>query len=251
MASNKSAAPGRKRNSGDAVVVTFFSIIIAICYYIVMYRLFSRADTFLALHGVLKVLRWVFLGFAAALAVLAVKARRDGKELAPRRFGWGAFIALMLDLSFFLMTFYYLDGAKLACIAFITLAVLRLIYLIYGWEFTFAAIEFAAAEIALYLKIYYYGILAYIAVALAVLVIFAVFEVELVAKHHGGRLVVKEHRYYVLRKNTKYFITFLSAALSVIAIAAGLVSSVIGFYAMIALACVAFVYIVYYTVKLM
>ena len=251
MTSNKSAAPGKKRDSGDSVVITFFSIIVAICYYILMYHLFKRADTFLALHSVLKILRWVFLALAAALAVLAVKASRDGNELAPRRLGWGAFIAFMLDLSFFLMTFYYLDGTKLACIAFITLAVLRLIYLIYGWEFTFAAIEFAAAEIALYLRIYYPGILAYIAVAILVIMIFAVFEVELVAKHHGGKLVVKEHRYAVLGKKTKYFITFLSAALSVIAIAIGLVSSVMGFYVMIALACVAFIYIVYYTVKLM
>ena len=252
MAMNKSAAADKKhKDSGNAVIATFFAIIIAICYYILIYRLFGRADTLVATYSVLRIARWVFIAFAAALAVLAWKACKDGKEIIMRRCIWGAVIALLLAISFFMITYAYVEGAKLACIAFVLLAVLRLFYLIYEWEFTLSAIQFAAAEVALYLTIYYNSVWSIVAVVLAVLVILAVLALELFVKRTGGKLILRKRKFRILRKNAKYFLAFLAAALSVAAIVVGLISPALGYYAMIGLACVAFVYIVYYTVKLM
>jgi len=251
MASDKTSANRDRRDSGGATVATFFAIVIALCYYILIYRLFARAGTFIAVWPVVSILRWVALAFAAALAVLAWKAGRDGSKTRSRRLWWAAVLVLMFAIALFLTARYYAEGAKLACIAFIVLALLRLFWCIYDWEFTLAAVPLAAAGLALYLRISYHGIWPLLLSILALLFILAVLALVLLLRQREGKLPLRGRQVRLLTKRAKFPLLIAAAGIALVAVCVGLLLPAAGLYALIAVACVVFVYLVYYTVRLM
>ena len=162
---------------------------------------------------------------------------------------------LALGLSSGLIVLFYRAAVELLYILVPAAAVLALVYYLYQKEFFFSAFGIGVGLLGLWLVRKNSGthdlLVALYTVAGELLLLVLLLLLMKLKKEHGT-LTVKGKQFPILSKQSSYLPMFLSCALGVLALAAGLLlGSTAAFYLLFVLLAWLFVLLVYYTVKMM
>lgn len=162
---------------------------------------------------------------------------------------------LAVGLSSGLIVLFYRAAVDLLYILVPAAAVLVLVYYLYQKEFFFSVCSIGIGLLGLWLVRKNNGthdLLVNLYAVAGAIVLLAILLLVLSLKKNHGALTIKDKQYSVLSKQTCYLPMFLSCALGLLALAAGvLFGSTAAFYLLFVLLAWLFVLLVYYTVKMM
>lgn len=134
-------------------------------------------------------------------------------------------------------------------------AVLALVYYLYQREFFFSVCATGTALLGLWLVRKNSGthdLLVTVYAACGIVLLAAILAFAALLKKSSGTLTIKGQQFTVLPKQTSYLPIFLSCAISVLSLVAGLIlDGTIAFYLLFVLLAWLFVLLVYHTVKMM
>ena len=245
--------PTSKDKDSNAILITFILAIVVMCALIFIYRLYnSSVVAMVNTYDTLVLIKWITLGLFALSAIftICIWKRWSGRK---RRFCIiTSAVFLILCFSCFMMSQYYLTGVKLLCGLYAIAFVLYLIYLIYRWEFfTICSLIAISGMILWLLMSYVSGFAAAIVFALGLICCVLWFLTLMSAKNHKGVLNIFGRSIQLFKKSTNYTPMFIVVPICAAALIIGFISTLLCYYCMIALVCIAFICAVYYTVKLM
>ena len=241
----QSARRAREDQLYSYILSAFGLCILLELFLIALYRTFYTTDAY-ALEFYLRKFWWLGLLPTAACVVWLVLDRRGKKKRTLPI--WGALFFLIGSVMALLMGHYRHQAAKAGCIALPILAVLYCVYLIYQREFFLTALSFGLSILALWLFRRGIGGSAYLLAALAVVLILTLWSA--LAARWGGRLWKGGPRLFGPRG--EWAVLFTAYGVSALCLLGTLLlGAAFAYVAIIALAVLAFVAAVYYTVKIM
>ena len=239
-----------ERNMNRAVVLLIAGLV-AEWYLLMADRYYARGTIkqMLGLYDFLGAMRWIGLPvLVAGIALLALRAKKSW-------FGWlggllagvGGFFAF----TSFAMRHYYPTSVTAMCVLVPVLLILGIVYLFYQAEFSVQATALAMALGALVLLGRSGSGAVKVCAVLALIGIAALFVCARQLKKNGGVFERGDKKLRVFTVNADYRLTLGVPALCFVLVLAALFAPVVAFYATWALAIVAFVLAVYYTIQLM
>ena len=247
----KQARPRAKQTDRDSqsIVYTFIAAVVVLCVLVFIHKLFSRGSTMIQTLDTLAVLRWVFLALAVLLALGAIyRRRKSGGKMLLRL----TVIALMAGLSSWVMADYFLNGVKFLCGFYVLAALVYLVWLIYRAEFFTVCLLIAVTGLSLWIMLMAPGSVgAYAALAVGLMCCIVYSVLVVLARRGKGKLKLHGKTCKLYSGNTAYGAMAACAMASAAALIVGVLGTTYAYYCIIAMVCVAFVYAVYYTVKLM
>ena len=238
------------RNMNRAVVLLIAGLI-AEWYLLMVDRYYARGtiSQVVRWYDFFGVLRWIALAVLAAGIALFVM--RGKKAWFAKAGGALACVGAFFAFTSFAMRHYYPVSVTVLCVAVPVLLVLGIVYLFYQAEFSVQATALAMALGALAL-LGRSGTAAVKACAvLALLGNAALLACTLMLKKSGGVFERGGKKLRVFGASADYRLTLGVPALCIVLVLAALFAPAVAFYATWALAIVAFVLAVYYTIKLM
>jgi len=238
---------------GAAMVLEFLLLLVN-KYYINFTADSAAIDLALALGTVIKVTTVLGLLGAAVCGFFGWKrAKCDGTF----PFLWLVLTVTVLavGISSGLIALFYRAAVELLYILVPAMAVLALVYYLYQREFFFSACGTGVGLLGLWLVRKNNGnhdLLVTLYTVIGVVVLLAILLLALYLKKNQGILTIKGRRLSVLPKNSNYLPLFLSCAIGLLALAAGLLlGGTAAFYLLFVLLAWLFILLVYYTVKMM
>ncbi len=238
------------RNMNRAVLLLIAGLI-AEWYLLMADRYYARGTVtqFLKWYDFFGVMRWI--GLLLLIAGVVLYVLREKKPWFASLGGALAAAGVFFAFSSFIMRHVFPTSVTVMCILIPVLMVLGIVYLFYQTEFSVQATALAMALGAIALlsrsgssRVKACAILALIGIA-------ALFAATLLLKKADGVFHAKGRRLRLFPAGMDYSLTLGVTALCLVLVLAGLFAPAVAFYAMWALAIVAFVLAVYYTVKLM
>ena len=269
-----SAKKEKEKESYGKVITVFILAIAAVAYLMIIYKLYSRADTLVGTYNFLIIMTWVGVaGTVFGIVWAAVSNMR--KEKAGRSRINGVFIAVifaLIGICDWLMSVYYLDAIQVLWVVVPAIAVLYLIYCCYQQEFFIIALLSGISIFLLWFlsKTDFTGIAARLGwivgtqgnsfwlpyqvtafiVGYAVIIVCFVFT-KIAGKQKGG-LNFGDKSIGFLTPKAEYTTLFISYAVMAAVLLAALIGGSVGaYYAMIAAIAYLFIMAVYHTVKMM
>lgn len=239
-----------ERNMNRAVVLLIAGLV-AEWYLLMADRYYARGTVtqMLGWYDFFGVMRWIALALlAAGVVLLAMRSRKPwfttvGGILA----GVGGFFAF----TSFAMRHYYPTSVTVLCVMVPVLLILGIVYLFYQVEFSVQATALALALGALVLLGRSGSTAVKTCAVLALIAIAVLFVCGCVLKKNEGVLTLGGRKMRVFSTSADYRLALGVPALCFVLVIAALAVPTIAFYATWALAIVAFMLAVYYTIKLM
>ena len=240
-----------KRNEPMRRALTFFLAGCVAELYLLLIRRFyvnGTVDQLLTCAEALPYLAGIGGAVAAVGLILGLMWRQNRER---RWIGWSVFAAgVFLGGSTLMIMALYDSALTLLCVVVPVAMLLGILWNLYDRECAWSLTILGASLIALWvcrraLNNIYLGTYVKIAVVLYLAVLAAVWFLASKAGRSGGRLGALQ----VLTPGADPLPVYLACGLSMAALAAGLFSSAIAYYAMWGLAIVVFALAVYYTVK--
>lgn len=238
---------------GAAMVLEFLLLLVN-KYYINFTADSASISLAMALSSVIKVTTVLGLLGAAVCGFFGWKHIED-KGVFP--FLWLVLTAtaLAVGISSGLIVLFYRAAVELLYILVPAMAVLALVYYLYQREFFFSACASGVGLLGLWLVRKNSGahnLVVILYTALGVVSLLAILLLVLNLKKNQGILTIKGNQLPILSKQCNYLPVFLSCAISLLALTAGLLlGSAAAFYLLFVLLAWLFVLLVYYTVKMM
>ncbi|MGI5970385.1 MAG: hypothetical protein ACOX7P_01495 [Oscillospiraceae bacterium] len=233
----------KRDEAGSRIFATFIITLAALILLLICYKFYTRGSAIHSVYVAATAIQWAGLGVFCIFGALRLIKRRSWLTrlcLAGAAVCFGGYIA----------AHYYIEGVKLLSIIVTGIAALYLVFLVYRSELFTVAVAIALAALATWMRIAGY-ILAWPAFYLAAAFDVIAFAALIICKKNGGFLRLGKKYLRFFDKNAAYLPLFISCALSAAVLIGGLFGHAIRFYSMFALIAAAFVYAVYYTVKLM
>ena len=239
-----------ERNMNRAVILLIAGLV-AEWYLLMADRYFVRGtiDQVVGWADCLEALVWVGLGLlAAGVVLLALR----GKKPRLGKAGWAlAGVGAFFAFSSAVMRYIYPLGVTVMCVLVPVLLILGIICLFYQAEFAIQAAALALALGALVLLNRSDSTRVKACAVFAILGVAALCVFSLALEKNGGMFGKGGKRTRIIGANTDYRLLFGVLALCLVAVLAALFAPAVAFYGTWALAVVAFVLAVYYTIKLM
>ena len=239
-----------ERNMNRAVLLLTAGLV-AEWYLLMVDRYYARGTISQVTHWyqMLGVLRWVAL---AALAIgIVLMFLRGQKPWVAKTGGVLTACGAFLAFTSVAMRHYYPVSVTVLCVAVPVLLLLGIIYLFYQAEFSVQATELAMALGAAVLLGRSGSAAVKLCAALAICGITALLICTAMVRKNGGVIRLNGETLQVFGPKTDYRLTLGVPVLCLAAAAAAFAAPTAAFYATWALAIVAFVLAVYYTIKLM
>lgn len=162
---------------------------------------------------------------------------------------------LAVGISSGLIVLFYRAAVELLYILVPAMAVLALVYYLYQREFFFSACGTGVGLLGLWLVRKNSGnhdLLVTLYTVVGAVILLAILLLALNLKKNQGNLAIGGKQLSILSKNSNYLPIFLSCAIGLLALTAGLLlGSTAAFYLLFVLLAWLFVLLVYYTVKMM
>jgi len=238
---------------GAAMVLEFLLLLVN-KYYVNFTADSASIAVALAMSTVIKVT--TALGLIGAV-VCGFFGWKNYKASGALPFLWLVLTAalLALGLGSGLIVLFYRAAVELLYILVPAAAVLALVYYLYQKEFFFSACGVGVGLLGLWLVRKNSGthdLLVTLYTVAGAVVLLAILLLMLKLKKEQGVLTIKGTQYSILSKQSNYLPMFLSCALGLLALVAGLLlGSTAAFYLLFVLLAWLFVLLVYYTVKMM
>lgn len=232
-------------------VVLLIGGLVAEWYLLMADRYYARgtAHQMLNWYRYFGVMRWI--GLAALVAGVALLLQKEKKtkmtRLGTALTAAGAFFAF----SSFAMRLAVPTSVTVMCVFVPVALILGIIYLFYQAEFSVQATALAMALFALALLSRSTSKLVMIFSGIALVATAALLALTLMLKKNGGLLKAGGKKLRVFPANTDYRLTLGVLALCLALVLVAMLIPGVAFYATWAMAVVAFVLAVYYTIKLM
>lgn len=238
------------RNMNRAVVLLIAGLI-AEWYLLIVERYYVRGTVaqYVGWYDVLGVLRWV--GLAALVAGVVLFVQRQKKKWFEKCGMALAAAGLFLAFSSFVMRHAWPTSVTVMCVFVPVLMILGIIYLFYQMEFSVQATALAMALFALALLGRSTTKRVYACAVVALVGIVVLLVGTLMLKSKGGVFQTNSKNLRVFPANTDYRLTLGVLALCFVLVLVAMLVMGVAFYATWALAVIAFVLAVYYTIKLM
>ena len=239
-----------ERNMNRAVILLIAGLV-AEWYLLMADRYYARGTItqMLGWYDFFGVMRWIALALlAAGVVMLALRARR------PWLSGAGGFLAGVggfFAFTSFALRHHYPTSVTVMCVLVPVLLILGIVYLFYQAEFSAQATALAMALGALVLLSRSASTAVKTCAVLALAAIALLLVCVCVLRKSGGVLTLGGRKMRVFSANADYRLTLGVPALCFVLVLAAMFASAVAFYATWALAIVAFVLAVYYTIKLM
>ena len=239
-----------ERNMNRAVVLLIAGLI-AEWYLLMVDRYYARGTVtqVLGWYDFFGVMRWAALALlAVGVVMLALRGRKPWVTKAGGVLtGVGAFFAF----TSFAMRHYYPTSVTVLCVLVPVLLILGIVYLFYQAEFSVQATALALARGALVLLGRSGSTTVRVCAVLALVAIAVLFVCACVLRKNDGVLTLGSRKMRVFSANADYRLTLGVPVLCFALVIAAMFASGVAFYATWALAIVAFMLAVYYTIKLM
>lgn len=238
---------------GAAMVLEFLLLLVN-KYYINFTADSAAIDLALTLGSVIKVTTVLGLLGAAVCGFFGWK-RFKGDGTFPFLWLVLTVTVLAVGISSGLIVLFYRAAVELLYILVPAAAVLALVYYLYQREFFFSACCTGVGLLGLWLVRKNNGnhdLLVALYTVIGVVILLAILLLALYLKKNQGILTIKNRQLSVLPKNSNYLPLFLSCAIGLLALAAGLLpGGTAAFYLLFVLLAWLFILLVYYTVKMM
>jgi len=239
-----------ERNMNRAVLLLVAGLV-AEWYLLMVDRYYARGtvNQFIKWYDFLGAMRWI--GLAVLIAGVVLYVLREKGAWFGRLGGALAAVGVFFAFTSAVMRHVYPTSVTVMCILVPVLMVLGIVYLFYQTEFSVQATALALALGAIALLSRSGSSRVKACAVLALLGIAALLAGTFLLKKADGLLTLKGRKLRLFPANTDYSLTIGVPALCLALVLIGLFAPAVAFYAMWALAIVAFVLAVYYTVKLM
>ena len=238
------------RNMYRAVILLIAGLV-AEWYLLMAERYYARGSALqmLAWYDYLGVMRWVGLGVLAVGVVMWTQLAK--KALLEKTGAALAAAGLFFAFSSFAMRYAWPTSVTAMCVFVPVVLILGIIYLFYQAEFSVQATALAMALFALALLGRSTSTLVMVLAGVALVGVAVLLGCTLLLKSNGGVLKAGEKKLRIFPANTDYRLTLAVLALCLALVVVAMLVAGVAFYATWALAVVAFVLAVYYTIKLM
>ncbi len=239
-----------ERNMNRAVILLIAGLV-AEWYLLMVDRYYARGtiEQMLNWYDALGLLRWCGLAaLAAGIALFVLRGKQTWFDALGRvLMGIGGFFAF----TSICMRHYYPVSVTVMCVLVPVLLILGIVYLFYQAEFSVQATALAMALGAIVLLGRSSSTSVKLCAALSLLGVAALAVGTMLLKKNGGVFKTGDKLLRLFPANMDYRLTLGVLGLCFVLTLVVLFASAVSFYAVWALAIVAFVLAVYYTIKLM